>query len=30
LLRVHPELGPARPDIAEGARMLVIERWLAL
>ncbi|WP_426436803.1 type II toxin-antitoxin system RelE/ParE family toxin [Bradyrhizobium genosp. P] len=25
-----PELGPARSDIAEGARMLVIARWLAL
>ena len=30
LLRDHPELGPGRPDIAEGARMLVIGRWLAL
>ena len=23
-------MGPARPEIAEGARGLVIERWLAL
>ncbi len=30
LLRRHPQLGPARPDIAEGARALVIQRWLAL
>jgi toxin ParE1/3/4 len=26
----HPEMGPARSDIAQSARMLVIERWLAL
>jgi len=26
----HPEMGPARSDIAQPARMLVIERWLAL
>ncbi len=26
----HPQLGPARPEIAEDARVLVIERWLAL
>ncbi|OHV84415.1 type II toxin-antitoxin system RelE/ParE family toxin [Rhizobium sp. LCM 4573] len=26
----HPEMGPARPDIAETARMLVVERWLVL
>jgi toxin ParE1/3/4 len=29
-LRDHPELGSARPETAEGARMIVIERWLAL
>jgi len=29
-LKDYPQLGPARPDIAEGARALVIERWLAL
>jgi toxin ParE1/3/4 len=26
----HPELGPARPEIADDARSLVIRRWLAL
>jgi toxin ParE1/3/4 len=26
----HPELGPARPEIAVEARSLVIQRWLAL
>lgn len=30
MLRDHPRLGLARPEIGEGARMLVIERWLAL
>ncbi|MFI5012483.1 MAG: type II toxin-antitoxin system RelE/ParE family toxin [Hyphomicrobiales bacterium] len=30
LLRDHPQLGPARPEIAEGARALIIERWIAL
>jgi toxin ParE1/3/4 len=30
LLRDHPQLGPARPEIAEGARALVVERWLVL
>jgi len=30
LLRDHPQLGPARPEVAEGARSLLIERWLAL
>ncbi len=30
LLKDHPQLGPARPEIAEEARALVIERWLAL
>ena len=29
-LAEFPESGPLRPDIAEGARMLVIARWLAL
>ena len=29
-LAMFPELGPARPDIASDARMLVVERWLAL
>jgi toxin ParE1/3/4 len=29
-LKDHPQMGPARPEIAEGARGLVIERWLAL
>jgi toxin ParE1/3/4 len=28
-LRHHPELGPARPDIAAEARALVIEKWIA-
>ena len=26
----HPQIGRARPEIGEGARMLVINRWLAL
>ena len=30
MLKYHPQLGPARPEIAEDARALVIERWLAL
>lgn len=30
ILREHPRTGRTRPDIGEGARMLVIERWLAL
>jgi toxin ParE1/3/4 len=25
----HPELGRPRPEIGEGARSLVIERWIA-
>ena len=25
-----PDLGPARPDIGEDARSLVVERWLVL
>ncbi|WP_244978691.1 type II toxin-antitoxin system RelE/ParE family toxin [Bradyrhizobium pachyrhizi] len=29
-LAQFPESGPARPDIADGARMLVISRWLVL
>ena len=29
-LRDFPQLGPARPDIADEARALVIERWIAL
>lgn len=29
-LATFPELGPARPDIAPDARVLVIERWLAI
>jgi toxin ParE1/3/4 len=29
-LEDHPHMGPARPEIGEGARALVIERWLAL
>jgi toxin ParE1/3/4 len=29
-LMTFPALGPERPDIAPGARMLVIDRWLAL
>jgi toxin ParE1/3/4 len=30
LLAEHPRIGRARPEIAEEARSLVIERWLAL
>ena len=26
----HPERGPARPEIADEARSLVVQRWLAL
>ena len=29
-LILHPELGPARPEIAPQARALLIERWLIL
>jgi toxin ParE1/3/4 len=30
LLRDHPQLGRARPEIAKDARALVIEKWLAI
>ena len=30
LLADHPQLGPARPDIGDGVRILVIKRWLVL
>ncbi|MGD0562918.1 MAG: type II toxin-antitoxin system RelE/ParE family toxin [Roseiarcus sp.] len=30
LLARHPQLGPARPEIADEARSLAIQRWLAL
>ncbi|WP_280951775.1 type II toxin-antitoxin system RelE/ParE family toxin [Rhizobium chutanense] len=26
----HPQMGPKRPEIAEDARVLVVERWLVL
>lgn len=26
----HPQLGPARPEIGEKARVLIVDRWLAL
>ncbi len=29
LLREHPQLGPARPEIGEGARALIVEKWIA-
>jgi len=29
-LRDYPQRGAARPEIAEGARALVVDRWLAL
>ncbi|HWT60165.1 MAG TPA: type II toxin-antitoxin system RelE/ParE family toxin [Rhizobium sp.] len=29
-LERHPQMGPKRPDIARGARILVVERWLVL
>lgn len=30
MLADNPHLGPARPEVGEGARHLVCERWLAL
>jgi toxin ParE1/3/4 len=30
MLARHPLMGPSRPDIAEDARSLVVERWLVL
>ena len=30
LLAAHPHLGPARPEIAADARVLIVQRWLAL
>ena len=30
VLRAPPRFGRVRPDIGEGARMLVVERWLVL
>ena len=30
LLTEHPRIGRARPELAEDARALVVERWLAL
>ena len=30
LLREHPQIGRARPEIHRDARSLVIDRWLAL
>ena len=30
MLADNPHLGPARPEIGDGARHLVCERWLAL
>ncbi|WP_284314405.1 type II toxin-antitoxin system RelE/ParE family toxin [Labrys miyagiensis] len=29
LLRDQPRLGPQRPEIGEGTRVLVIEKWIA-
>ena len=29
-LERHPQMGPKRPDIARGARILMVERWLVL
>jgi toxin ParE1/3/4 len=28
-LRAHPQMGRARPEIADEARAIVIERWIA-
>lgn len=30
MLKQHPHLGPARPEIADNARSLRVERWLVL
>ena len=30
VLKDYPQFGPARPEIGEGARALVIEHWIAL
>jgi len=30
VLRDYPLSGPARPDIASDARILIIDRWIAL
>lgn len=30
MLSRHPLMGPARPEIAEDARSLLVERWLVL
>ncbi len=30
MLKEYPEMGPARLEIAEGARAVVCERWLVL
>ena len=30
MLSQHPLMGPARPEIAEDARSLLVERWLVL
>lgn len=30
MLARHPDMGPARPEIGERARSLLIERWLIL
>lgn len=29
LLREHRELGPARPEVGAGARVLIVEKWIA-
>jgi toxin ParE1/3/4 len=29
ILRAHPQIGRARPEIADEARAIVIERWIA-
>ena len=30
MLARHPDMGPARPEIGDGARSLLVERWLIL